>query len=131
MLQCCGLGGGHGLFFDQVVFLWLGWTNGRKTPDMRFIFAVNLLPITPAALPSYADDTQLFRVQASQTSNCAGCQFSIGRGMFFILLDFLLGKSPRHCHVFLLLFIFLATPRQSVRKPRSCHRSRHSLPPLD
>lgn len=28
MLQCCGLRGGHVLFFDQVVFLWLGWTNG-------------------------------------------------------------------------------------------------------
>lgn len=83
------------LFFDQVVFLWLGWTNGggRKTPDIWFIFAVNLLPITLTALPSYADDTGLFRVQASccfgsQTSNCAGCKFSIGRGIFFILLDF-------------------------------------------
>lgn len=71
----------------------------RKTPDMRFIFAVNLLPITPTALPSYADDTEVFRVQASccfgsQNSNCAGCQFSIGRGIFFILVDFLLGKRP-------------------------------------
>lgn len=77
------------LFF----FGWDGQTGWEKNSRHEVYFCCQPLADNPRLfLPT---QTTLNYSEFGQTSNCAGCQFSIGRGIFFILVDFLLGKLPR------------------------------------